>query len=90
MSKNAENSYHAKWNTRKYLRMFCLLTIPGLNLLLLLYWAFLQKTSSTMKHLSRAILIWLIIILIIAVVYIVFFALGTEQTVKVLQLILMD
>jgi hypothetical protein len=69
MSQNTEYMYRTRWSTNKFLAMLCLLTIPGLNIILLFYWAFFQDTSNTRRYFSRALLIWLGIMLFLVLTY---------------------
>lgn len=60
-------------STSEFFGMMLLLGIPVLNLVLLLVWAFGSGTNLNRRNLSRAMLIFTVII---AVVWVISFALG--------------
>jgi len=62
---NRYNQGHKQITVNRWIGILLLLTIPAVNLCFVIYWAFIQKVSTTLRNFARAIILWFIIILLI-------------------------
>ena len=72
---NMENTNRKRvpLSTNKWIGLLLLLTIPLVNVYFLIYWAFVQKVSYTRRNFARAVIIWSIIFILVAILAIIIF-----------------
>jgi len=80
-----KNNKRPSMSTNRWLVVLLILTIPLVNIALIIYWAFIQKISHTRRNFARATILWGIMIALIIVLVLIIFQPNFEHIFSVLK-----
>ena len=73
-SHSKRHSSHTSVTTNKWFFVILISLIPGVNLIFMSYWAFLQKKSHSLRNYSRAAMMWILLLAIMLIFLFVYVA----------------